>query len=365
MMILQRYFARRYAGYLLMITVAFTGIQVMLNLVEALRGNAGGNASFTSILSLTLLNTPGGLSDAMPLIVILASIALFLSLARSSELVVTRAAGRSALRALAAPVLTTFILGLVVVAALNPIVAATSKLYEQRQQAMHGLGSAVTVGPNGLWLRQGDASSQTVIHADRASGDGTELWGVTFITFKTGSGPVQRIDADHAVLGAGIWQVEGAKSWDLAQSTNPEAGAVVSDRLDVPTTLTETQIRDSFGPPSMVSIWDLPGFINRLKLAGFSSLRHEVWFQMELARPLFLVAMVLIGSAFTMRHQRAGRTGVMVLAAIAVAFGLYFLRNFARVMGENEQLPAMLAAWSPPLIGIGLALGLILHLEDG
>ena len=86
---------------------------------------------------------------------------------------------------------------------------------------------------------------------------------------------------------------------------------------------------------------------------------------MEFARPLFLMAMVLVGASFTMRHTRFGKTGVAVLAAIMMGFGLYYVRNFAQILGENGQLPTMIAAWTPPIASILLALGLLLHMEDG
>jgi lipopolysaccharide export system permease protein len=41
------------------------------------------------------------------------------------------------------------------------------------------------------------------------------------------------------------------------------------------------------------------------------------------------------------------------------------LRNFAQVLGENNEIPIMIAAWSPPLAALFLSLGLLLHLEDG
>ena len=75
--------------------------------------------------------------------------------------------------------------------------------------------------------------------------------------------------------------------------------------------------------------------------------------------------MVMIGASFTLRHQRGGRTGMMVMFAILLAFVIYFIRNFALVLGENGQLPALLAAWAPPLAAIGLSMGILLHNEDG
>ena len=62
-----------------------------------------------------------------------------------------------------------------------------------------------------------------------------------------------------------------------------------------------------------------------------------------------------------------------VLLAIAVTIALpvgywisnLFLRNFAQALGETGQIPIALAAWSPPVAAVMLALGLLLHLEDG
>jgi lipopolysaccharide export system permease protein len=46
-------------------------------------------------------------------------------------------------------------------------------------------------------------------------------------------------------------------------------------------------------------------------------------------------------------------------------FSLYFLRNFAQILGENGQLPEIWAAWIPPIAAIGLSLSFLLHTEDG
>jgi lipopolysaccharide export system permease protein len=75
--------------------------------------------------------------------------------------------------------------------------------------------------------------------------------------------------------------------------------------------------------------------------------------------------MVLVAAGFSMRHARFGKSGTMVLFAMLLGFFVFFLRNFAQVLGENGQIPIYLAAWSPPLAALFLSLGLLLHLEDG
>lgn len=364
-MILHMYFARRFLMTFLGVAGVFLLIILSVDMIEQLRKFSSADATMLDVVALSLLNAPQSIYRMMPLITVLAAIAFFLALARSSELTVTRAAGRSAMRALLAPLAVTFAIGLFCVGILNPIVASTSKAYETRSDALRGSSSILSLGSSGLWLRQGDASGQTVIRAQSANLDGTLLTDVSFLTFSPDGSPSQRINAGSAQLSTGAWILRGVKSWPLQGVRVPEAAANLLPQLSVPSTLTPDQIRDSFGTPSSIPIWELPAFIDRLQTAGFSAQRHQVWFQTEIALPAFLIAMMLIAASFTMRHQRGGRTGLMVLFAVILAFVVYFIRNFAQVLGENGDLPAVLAAWAPPLAAIGLSLGALLHSEDG
>ena len=253
-----------------------------------------------------------------------------------------------------------------VVSTFNPIVAATSKRYHALFQGYKsGTSDVLSISSEGLWLRQGGPEGQTVIRASAANAQATVFYDVTFISYAPGAGPVQRIEAREADIADGAWVLRGAKVWPLAAGTNPEARASSHDSLTLPSSLTQERIRDSFGKPNAISVWDLPAHIAQLEQAGFSARRHRVWFQMELARPLFLISMVLIGAAFTMRHARAGGTGVAVLISVLLGFGLYYIRNFAQILGENGQIPVALAAWAPPFAALLLGMGLLLHTEDG
>ncbi|MGX9353871.1 LPS export ABC transporter permease LptG [Roseobacteraceae bacterium S113] len=363
-MILHRYFARRFLTNFGAIFVLFFLFVALVDLIEQVRVFDG--VAFSEIIKLTLLNAPQSIYQMLPLVVIMSTIALYLGLARSSELVVARASGRSGLAALVAPVLVAGVIGGLAVAMFNPIVAATSERYASLREFHESGGTAtLSIGSNGLWLRQGSEQGQTVIHAERAAPDASVLYGVTFWAFAPGGAATRRIIAREATLGAQGWVLIDAKAWPLVQGINPETNAAEHASLIVPSSLTQDRIRDSFGKVSAIPVWELPAFISQLEQAGFSARRHAVWLQMELARPLFLVAMVLVGAAFTMRPVRSGRVGVAVLSAVLLGFALYYVRNFAQIMGESGQIPVMLAAWAPPAASLLLALGVILHMEDG
>jgi lipopolysaccharide export system permease protein len=357
-----------------MMLAIFFAFLFMIDMVEQLRKFNADAVGLPQAAVLSLLNVPASLYSILPLITVLAAIVMFIGLARSSELVVIRAAGRSGIAIVAAPMLVALILGGLGVAFVNPIVAATSKRVESLSESYRSGGSqTISVDREGVWLRQGggdengDAgdATQAVIRAARANADATTLFDVTFLIFAPDKGPIRRISADKAVLGQGAWRLTGVKDWPLSASDNPERDALKLPQLNLPSDLTPERIRDGFGKPSAIPFWELPAFIDGLQRAGFSARRHQVWFQMELALPLMLAAMVLVAAGFTMRHSRMGGTGTMVLLALGGGLAAYFLRNMAQVLGDNGQIPVALAAWMPPVVAMLAAGALLLAREDG
>lgn len=363
-MILHAYFARKFFWSFALIFAIFVVLLALIDLVDELQDFP--NLPFGDVLEIVLLNMPSDNYEILPLVVVLATVALYVRLARSSELVVVRAAGRSALRSLVAPVGVAALIGILSVTMLNPIVAASAKRYNDLINSHIGGGAAILViATEGLWLRQGSPEGQTVIHAERASSDLTVLFDTTFIDFAPDGQPAQRVKASAARLSEGEWLLYDAKVWDLSRGDNPEAAATLHDQIRLPSALTQDRIVDSFGKPEYIPIWDLPAFIAQLEQAGFSARRYDMWYQMELARPLFLMALVMISAAFTMQHARLSNTGVAVLSAVLLGFGLHYIRNFAQILGENGEIPVFLAAWAPPIASLLLATGILLHLEDG
>lgn len=365
-MILHLYVARRFAMSFVLITLIFFVLIALIGLLEESRRGFAETVRFGDLVTLALLDAPQTINVILPLCMILATIVLFLAMARSSEMVITRASGRSALVTLMSLLVVTVLIGVMVVGVFNPIVAATSTRYEQLSDTFRSGGtSSLSISQEGLWLRQGTDAGQTVIRARRSNADGSVLYDVTFVAYAPEGGPIRRIEAQSAALGPDGWELRNAKSWPLVAGVNAEGNAERFETLILPSSLTPDRIRDSLGKAGAISIYDLPEFIRQLENSGFSPRRHKVWLQTELARPLFLVAMVLVASAFTMRHTRSGGTGIAVLFAVLLGFGLYFIRSFAQILGENGQIPVLLAAWAPPLAATMLALGLLLHREDG
>ncbi|MGF1502720.1 MAG: LPS export ABC transporter permease LptG [Paracoccaceae bacterium] len=366
------YIASRFLRIAVAAFLAVISLVVVVDLVELLRANDEGQANFAELFGLALLRAPSVSITAAPFTVLLAAMACFAWLARSAELVVTRAAGVSAWRIVLPAILTATLLGIGAFAVYNPVTAALARRADALEERYFGRSSSsLSVAGGGIYLRQGTADGQTVIRARRASERVDRLEGVSLFLFGADDHQERRIEARAAVLGAGEWILTDARAWgieaggagtgDALAASLPEDHAV----LRLPTNLTPEQIQESFAPPRTIAFWDLPGFIDVLEQSGFSSLRHRMHWHVLLSAPLVFSAMVLVGAAFSMRHARFGGLGFMALGCVLTGFAYFFLADVTAALGASGAVPVILAAWGPPIAIMLFALALILHLEDG
>ena len=110
-MILSFYVARKFLLLFAQVFAGFFALMVAIDMIDEVRKFANPGISLSEALLLAMMNVPQAIYRILPLIMILSAIGLFLSLSRSSELVIVRASGRSGLRFLVAPTLTAFLIG--------------------------------------------------------------------------------------------------------------------------------------------------------------------------------------------------------------------------------------------------------------
>lgn len=357
---LSGYIARQYALWLVSFLFGLIGIILLVSTVDLLDRLASKEASLGLVFRMTLLKLPFLSQEVMPFTMLFAGLTCFWRLTRSHELVVARAAGISVWQVLL-PVLGVAVLtGVLTVTLLNPVAAVLLGRFEQLEaKYIHNQPSTLAVSRGGLWLRQADATGQSVVHARRVTDDPMVLHEVTVFRFQDQDRFVGRIDAAEAELRTGHWLLHDA--WDSKPGEQPRFAA----QLAVPTELTPRKILENFAPPETIPFWSLPSFIALLEEAGFSGVRHKLQMHRLLATPMLYAAMVLLAAVFSLRPQRRGRVGVIILSGVLAGFLLYFLSNFVFALGLSARIPVTLAAWTPAGVSLMLGIAMLLHLEDG
>jgi lipopolysaccharide export system permease protein len=354
------YMARQYAFWYFNFLFGLTGIIFLVTLVDLLDRLANKNASLGVVFRMAALKLPFLAIEVMPFTVLLAGLTCFWRLTRAHELVVTRAAGVSIWQLLTPVLGVAVLVGVVTVTLMNPLASVLLGRFEQLEaRYVRNQASTLAVSPSGLWLRQASENGQSVIHAKRVTSDPLVLYGVTVFHFSQEDRFRQRVDAERAELGDRKWLL-----YDALQTT-PGGTAQKFKLLELATELTREKIQNSFAPPETISFWLLPDFIELLENAGFSAVRHKLQLHRLLAIPMLFAAMVLLAATFSLRTQRRGHVGLVILGGVMTGFLFYFLSNFVFALGLSAKVPVVLAAWTPAGISLLLGIAMLLHLEDG
>jgi lipopolysaccharide export system permease protein len=368
---LMAYVARRFAGMTLLMVLALSMLVALFDLIELLRRAATRpEANFALVSQIAALRVPYVAMQILPFAVLLGGIIAFWRLTRFSELVVARAAGISAWGFLAGPVLVAVMLGLGASMALSPLSSAMLARAERLDQLyLRNVGGITALASGRLWLRQADdglqpqgvaiISGRPIVTRESRPDEVLRLAEVSVWRLSAEDRPLARIEATSALLQPGRWRFEGA----MVFGADRVAGAPQS--LDFQTELTPERIENSFASPDTLSLWALPEFITVLENAGFSAIRHRLYFQSLLALPLLAIAMALLAAGFSMRSSRRGGVARMIAGGVSAGFALFVLDKITAEFGEAGTLPVVLAAWAPAGAGFLLAAALLLHLEDG
>lgn len=364
---LSRYIGRQFLINFAIVMGVILLLVLLVDVVELLRRASGRDeTSFAVVMELALLKLPDMSQKVVPFAVLIGGILMLSRMTRTHELVVARASGVSVWQFLLPAVISAVMLGGFILAVYNPLAAALLSKYEQMEaKYLTGRTSMLAVSSSGLWLRQRadvtaeERGGETIVHALRASQHDMELFDVIIFRFDGRGHFIQRVDADHAQLEEGHWNL------DNVLITAPDEIARRKKHYMLPTELTVGQIQDSFSSPDTMSVWALSGFIDTLEAAGFSALRHRLHWHSMLSLPLFLASLLFISASFALRPTRFGGTGVLLSMGVFTGFMIYFATDVIHALGLSGTLPVSLAAWSPAVIVTLVGIALLLHFEDG
>ncbi len=359
---LSAYIARQFFAWFCGVFAAMALVTFLLDYIELIRrGGAKVEATLGLLLEMAALQLPQTAQEVLPFAVLFGAMLAFWRLTRNNELVVARAAGVSVWQFLTPAMLVAVLIGVFAVTVFNPLASVAEASYEKLNSGVLREGSdELLLSSAGLWLRQsGEDGNQVIIHAGELSGPGLVLSNVTLFFFDSQTRFTSRIDARTARLEAGEWLVENGVRW------RPNAPPQAFAQWRLKTQLSPRKIEESFASPDTMSFWELPGFIALLERSGFPAQRHQLHFNVLLARPFLLCAMVLIAAIFSLRLQRRGGATLMIIGGVASGFALYVLSDIVFALGLSAKVPVTLAAWTPTGVCLIFGASMLLHLEDG
>ena len=354
-----RYFGMRFLGA---VASVFFGIFVLVVLVDYVefmrRASDVPNISGWMVAKASFFRVPQLTERLLPFSVLVGAMACYLALSRRNELVVARSAGMSAWQFVTPALIGAFMIGLAATAVYNPLSAAMREWSKQLEAEIFG-DRPTQQSQAGFWVRQRSVDGQSVVYAASSQEQGVRLDGVSVFTFDSAGHELERIEAKRASLEPGHWRLEQAVVY--------VSGAPARDHETylVKTNLTAAQVRESFSTPETVPFWELPAYIEIAERSGLVAAGYKLQYQILIARPFLLAAMVLLACSVSLRFFRFGGVAKMVLSGIAAGFLLYVMSKVTEDLSKAELLHPAAAAWLPVLAGGLTGFVVLLYQEDG
>jgi lipopolysaccharide export system permease protein len=358
---LSRYFGIRFLNAVIGSFIGVIVLSGMIDYVEMMRrGAEWPNATPWILAKISMFRVPQLTERIMPFSVLIGAMSCYLALSRRLELVVARAAGMSAWQFVAPAVITAFLIGVVATTAYNPISAVLQERSKRLESEVAGeVPSTIQESSSGFWVRQKSADGAAIINAKTSREQGAQLGNVSVYTFDSDGHFRERLEARSATLQNGFWQLEEVR---IYATGNP---LQIADTYRLGTNLTLEQVRESFATPETVPFWQLPAYIETAERAGLQAAGYRLQFNLLLARPFLLAAMVMLAASVSLRFFRMGGVQKMVLSGIFAGFLLFVLSKITEDMSKSELLSPIAAAWIPVLVGGLTGFVVLLFQEDG
>ena len=356
---LSRYFGMRFLSAVLAVFAGTLVLTAMIDFLELMRRSGDINdVSAFFIAKITLFRVPFITERVLPFAVLVGAMFCYLNLSRRLELVVARAAGISAWQFVAPAIIVAWLIGVAMTAVYNPISAILREQSTRLEADLFGENGIPTT-TSGFWLRQRNEEGQAVINAKSSRQQGIQLGGVSVFRFDPSGRFQDRIEAKSAVLERGYWRLENARFY--VSGVAPTEHEI----FRLKTTLTPVQVGESFAIPETVPFWGLSSYIDAAENAGLTAAGYRLQYYQLLAQPFYLVAMVLLAAAVSLRLFRFGGVQKIVLGGIAGGFLLYVLTKITGDLSKAGMMAPVAAAGLPVTIGGVTGLIALLYQEDG
>jgi LPS export ABC transporter permease LptG len=354
--LLDRYLVREFLVFMGIGLAVAAALFVVIDLLQTLDRYLRVKPPLIFIVEHFVYRLPAALHDGLPVVMLVATIFLFLALSRYHELTAMKAAGISLYR-VSAPIL---LMGL--------SVAVSAGLFQELfLPRLNELGEEVDrVKIRGqlprhlqlrqrLWLRSADTRFFRVELLNPGTND---MYGVTVLELDKQFRLVSRLDTRRAHWTPTGWELTDGAVREVVGSANVETIPFTATSLVMPEHIEEfTRIQK---PITSMSYWELRDYVTKLEAAGFQVKKYLVELYSKLSFPLVNLVMVLVAIPFALQSPRGGRLFGIGLA-IGIMAGYLVVHYVALAFARADLLPPLLAAWTANVIFLGIGTSLFLR----
>jgi LPS export ABC transporter permease LptF/LPS export ABC transporter permease LptG len=354
--IIDRYLVREYLAFMGLGLAVSAALFVMIDLLQTLDRYLRLKPPLMFIIEHFVYRLPAALHLYLPVVMLVATIFLFLTLSRYHELTALKAAGISLYR-VSLPILG---LGLAIAIGAGVFQELALPVLNERGEEVdrvkiRGMAPRHLQLRHRLWVRSSDSRFYRVELLHPGTND---MFGVTILELNRDFRLTGRLDARQAHWTPAGWELRDGAYREISPDGGVQTLAFRSTAVELSEEM-EDFIRIQ-KPVTAMSFRELKDYIGRLEAAGFQIRKHLVELYAKLSFPLVNLVMVLVAIPLALQSPRGGR-----LFGIGLALGImagYLVVHFvALAFARADLLPPLIAAWTANIIFMGIGVSLLLR----
>ncbi len=343
-------------AYLARFAALLFGLVVFLQMLDLL-ANAdavleGGGEPVDSLIRYIFLRIPSIIETVAPLAGLLGALTALVVMARNSEIVAMRAAGRSVLSLIGGLVVVGLMLALLLFLFSDRIVVRFNAQLEDWKSTGYKPVGEIIDGSE-AWVIEGE----TIVRVGHVLRNGAVLNDVR-VFHQAENDSV----SDIVNIRLAIWEND---AWNLFE-VERVGGATQATPEEAPaweTKLTPEDFNKLANPPSELTFDELEHYVRELALGTRPEYYYDTWLQRKLAGPVVLALMPLLAAIAAFAHHRQGSAVMVVVYGITLGFLFIVTDNMLLAMGQFGALPPVVAAWLPLALFATIGLWIVVNLE--
>ncbi|MBI2524828.1 MAG: LPS export ABC transporter permease LptG [Candidatus Rokubacteria bacterium] len=355
--LLDRYLLREYLKFLGIGLAIGAVLFVVVDLLQTLDRFLRVKPPLAYILQHFAFRLPGALYDGLPIVVLMATVFLFLSLTRQRELDALKAAGVSLYRVSLPVLLLTAGVSLGAVTFQETLLPGLNARAEEvdRVKIRGGLPRHLQKR-NQIWYRSSDTRFFRMELLDPVE---QSAEGLLVLEIDPSFRLTTRLDARKARWRGSAWELSDGVLREITGQNRVESQAFTRTTAQMPETMDDfTSVQK---PPDAMSFRELRSYVTKLQESGHHVGKYVVGLYSKLSFPVIHVIMALVAIPFALVAPRSGGRAAGVGVALVISVGYWVVHSMALAFAKADLLPPILAAWTANIVFAGLGAALFLR----
>ena len=331
-----------YLKSLIFVFLIMTSLVFILNLLSELDFFKDENVSISFTLFLSLLNSPIQIFELFPFILLITIQLFFIKFFENKEIEIFKYSGLKNSSILYILSGLSILTGILIISIFYHLSSNLKNIYLEIKSGYTTDGKYLAViTKNGLWIK--DKIDNKVIITNASAIDQNFLNNIFITEFDENFNVIRNIKSNKIDISSNKWQIIDAKIFEENDYSNKEL-------LYLKTNFDFNRIQTLYSNLSALSFFELYQLRENYKKLNYSTTEVDMHLSKLITYPIFLLLITLLSSVLMLNIKHIRGTTFKISIGLFFAVIIYYLNNFAYVLGSTERISIIFSIFLPILI---------------